>query len=277
MKIRKYISFTLAVCLLCSVLCACTDSGAAEPPQSPAEAAASEAPEAEPSPSPVHETAPESSSEPTEAPSLGQTISDYAKQFEGFKYVYGAENPDTGFDCSGLIYYVFRQFGYRLNRVAKDQNTDGEKIESVDELLPGDIVLFSNGGAINHCGIYLGNDLFIHAMDSEHGVVITSLSEWASTRKLYMRRIVGSDMPVYTQEEVEALDEADRQYQEWLRSQPTPTPTPAGPRPGVSDTPETPYVPTPTPAPTEEPFEEEPPVEESAPENTENTEIPESE
>lgn len=202
---------------------------------------------------------------------LGEEIANFAKQYEGYKYIYGAQSPDVGFDCSGLIWYVYRQYGYRMNRVAVQQNSNGNKVESMDDLLPGDIVLFSAGGTINHCGIYLGDDLFIHAMDKAHGVVITSLSEWASTRKLYMRRIVGSEEPVYTQEEIQILDQEEADYLEWLKTQPTPTPKPKGPEPGVTDCPSTPYVPTPTPEPTPEPTTppEEPPAEQGSGESGE--------
>lgn len=274
---KQFLLIFIAVLVLSvgiATLSACGNESAVS--EAPAAAEETEAPSPTPAAEEAETPAP-ATPEPT--PYLGCEIADFAKQFEGWKYVYGCESPEDGFDCSGLIYYVYRQFGYRLNRVAKDQNTDGDKISSMEELLPGDIVLFSYGGQINHCGIYLGDDKFIHAMDKENGVVITSLSEWAAPRRLYMRRIVGSDMPRYTQEEVEALDEADREYNEWLRSQPTPTPTPAGPRPGTSDTPETPYVPTPTPAPPPDPEPEDPGPEEqteqTAPDSSQSGETPE--
>ena len=48
--------------------------------------------------------------------SLGREIADYAQGFVGYRYVYGAESPSVGFDCSGLVYYVYGQFGYSLSR-----------------------------------------------------------------------------------------------------------------------------------------------------------------
>ena len=274
---KRFLLIFIAVLVLCVGIAALSACGSTQSENTAAPSATE--PPAETPAVTVEITATEAPATPEPTVYRGNEIAEYARQFEGYKYVYGCESPEDGFDCSGLIYYVFRQFGYRLNRVAKDQNTDGDKISSMEELLPGDIVLFSYGGQINHCGIYLGDDEFIHAMDKENGVVITSLSEWAAPRRLYMRRIVGSEMPVYTKEEVEALDEADREYNEWLRSQPTPTPTPAGPRPGTSDTPETPYVPTPTPAPPPDPEPEDPGPEEqteqTAPDSAQSGETPE--
>ena len=52
---------------------------------------------------------------------LGRQIADFAAGFEGCKYVYGGKSPETGFDCSGLVYYVYGEFGYALMRVAADQ------------------------------------------------------------------------------------------------------------------------------------------------------------
>ena len=172
------------------------------------------------------EQTPSVSEEAENAPhelSLGEQIAEYALQFEGYKYVYGGETPEDGFDCSGLIWYVFRQFGYKMFRVAKDQATNGEDVEK-DVLLPGDIVLFSKGKTINHCGIYLGDGMFIHAMDKEHGVVVTSLDEWIATRNLTSRRIVGV-MERMTLDEIIRIEQEEYEYQEYLKSIATPEPT----------------------------------------------------
>ena len=148
-----------------------------------------------PAPTPVPTPIPTSdpTPAPTEPPYEGELIAEYALQYDGYDYVYGAEDPETGFDCSGLVFYVYRQFGYRLNRVAEDQAKNGAEVESLDDLLPGDVLCFSwiNSSYINHAGIYIGDGCFIHAMDSEHGVVISSLEEYLETHKCYPRRIIG--------------------------------------------------------------------------------------
>ncbi|MFW2551549.1 NlpC/P60 family protein, partial [Klebsiella pneumoniae] len=45
----------------------------------------------------------------------GKQIADFALQFVGYNYCWGGKSPDTGFDCSGLVYYTYAQFGYTLN------------------------------------------------------------------------------------------------------------------------------------------------------------------
>ena len=109
--------------------------------------------------------------------SLGQQIIDYAKNFMGVKYVYGANGPNS-FDCSGFTRYVYSHFGYTLNRTASDQLSNGVKVSDSGSLQPGDLVLFNNGrtsrGA-SHVGIYIGGGQFIHASTNAYKVQIDNL------------------------------------------------------------------------------------------------------
>ena len=100
----------------------------------------------------------------------GEDIVAYAKKFLGCKYVYGTAGPNT-FDCSGLTSYVYKHFGYSLNRTSGGQRSNGTKVNKSD-LQPGDILCFSG-----HVGIYIGGNKFIHAANPRRGVIITSLSE----------------------------------------------------------------------------------------------------
>ena len=119
---------------------------------------------------------------------LGRQIADYALQFVGYNYCWGGTSPSTGFDCSGLVYYVYSQFGYTLNRVACDQANNGV---SVSDLQPGDILCFYSGGSyIGHVGIYIGDNKFVHAQNSATGVVVTELSGYYASRGYEARRIV---------------------------------------------------------------------------------------
>jgi cell wall-associated NlpC family hydrolase len=95
----------------------------------------------------------------------------YAKQFLGCKYVYGGTSP-SGFDCSGFTQYVYKHFGISLNRTAAAQYSNGT---SVTNLQAGDLVMFGTSG-INHVGIYIGENSFIHAANTNSGVTIDSLS-----------------------------------------------------------------------------------------------------
>ena len=98
------------------------------------------APSPDPSPSvpptPRPTPSPTPSPSPTPVPYEGEEIAQYALQFNGYRYNYGGMDPSTGFDCSGLVYYVFRQFGYKLNRVAADQALNGIEVKTKADLLP---------------------------------------------------------------------------------------------------------------------------------------------
>ena len=99
-----------------------------------------------------------------------------AKSYIGYNYVSGGASPETGFDCSGFTKYVYSQYGITLNRVAECQADNGTPINKED-LQPGDLVLFSYYGSdsIGHSGIYIGDGNFIHAANSNRGVVIDTL------------------------------------------------------------------------------------------------------
>jgi cell wall-associated NlpC family hydrolase len=121
----------------------------------------------------------------------GQEIVDYAMQFLGVKYVYGGTSP-SGFDCSGLVYYCYRHFGYSINRTATAQSYNGATVSSSD-LQPGDLVFFKKRGSSNigHVGIYVGNGQFIHAPHTGAVVKISSLaSGYYKTQYWGARRIV---------------------------------------------------------------------------------------
>jgi cell wall-associated NlpC family hydrolase len=122
----------------------------------------------------------------------GRTIADFALQYDGFRYRYGAASPKSGFDCSGLVYYVYTHFGYTIPRTARAQYKNGAAVEKPD-LKPGDLVFFSgNGGrSITHVGIYIGDDQFIHASTWRYGVKINSLVGSYWEKALYgARRLI---------------------------------------------------------------------------------------
>lgn len=110
--------------------------------------------------------------------SKGQEIADYALQFLGYRYVYGGASP-KGFDCSGFTTYVYKQFGYTLNRTCSGQLDNGTPV-SMSELQPGDIVIFRKGNSskrATHVGLYIGNNQFIHASTPTKGVIISKMSD----------------------------------------------------------------------------------------------------
>lgn len=121
--------------------------------------------------------------------SVGEKMAQMAKSYVGYKYVYGGANPSTGFDCSGLVYYICGQLGYSVNRTADNQIYNGVAVEKAN-LQPGDLVFFTNyqtNKGIGHVGIYIGNNQFVHASTPTTGVIISSLSE-----ATYVKRYVGA-------------------------------------------------------------------------------------
>jgi cell wall-associated NlpC family hydrolase len=95
----------------------------------------------------------------------------YASNFLGVPYVWGGTSP-SGFDCSGLVQYVYAHFGIDLPRTSQEQQTVGTAV-SRDELQPGDLVFF--GSPAYHVGIYVGGGQFINAPKTGDVVKIASL------------------------------------------------------------------------------------------------------
>ncbi len=107
-----------------------------------------------------------------------------AMQYLGVPYVWGGASP-RGFDCSGLVVFVFAQIGISLPHSTYALWNVGSPV-SRDQLQPGDLVFFSGLG---HMGIYIGGGQFIHAPHTGDVVKISSLSGYYASAYMGARRV----------------------------------------------------------------------------------------
>lgn len=106
-----------------------------------------------------------------------------ALSLTGIKYKYGGKTPETGFDCSGFVRYVFSQAtNLTLPPTARAIAQIGKTVKK-DELQPGDLVFFNTlKSAFSHVGIYMGDNKFIHAPSAGKSVRVESMKDgyWAN-------------------------------------------------------------------------------------------------
>ncbi|MGM0338561.1 hypothetical protein IGK47_001640 [Enterococcus sp. AZ007] len=97
-----------------------------------------------------------------------QKIMDEALKYQGYPYVFGGSNPQTSFDCSGIVQWCFAKVGINLPRTAQAQYDVTQHL-SLAEAKPGDLIFFhstySTSDYVTHIGIYVGNNRMYHAGD----------------------------------------------------------------------------------------------------------------
>ncbi len=116
--------------------------------------------------------------------SYAQEVLLSALSLTGIKYKYGGNSPDTGFDCSGFVRYVFGQAAnLTLPHGARAISQLGQAVP-VDQLQPGDLVFFDTlKTAFSHVGIYLGNNRFIHAASAGGGIQVVNMKDEYWTKR----------------------------------------------------------------------------------------------
>ena len=111
--------------------------------------------------------------EPARAPSDASagTANDVlfrAMALVGTPYHWGGNTPEGGFDCSGLVGYVYRHAAYmQLPHSSREMAAmKGQKVARMTDLASGDLVFFGSGSSISHVGVYVGKGRFVHAPNS---------------------------------------------------------------------------------------------------------------
>lgn len=120
---------------------------------------------------------------------IRNTAADIGLQYVGYRYAWGGTSPRTGFDCSGLVYYVFQTMGISISRDYWGMMDRGTPV-SRNQLQPGDLVFFVNTykAGLSHVGIYVGDGQFVHAVDERRGVQVDSLSSSYYAARYYAAR-----------------------------------------------------------------------------------------
>lgn len=163
----------LSVTLLLSVLAGLTACGSAP---TRTELSAREAVQSQPVPGPAPSA--------RAAPSLGERAASIALQQVGVPYRYGGQSP-TGFDCSGLVHYSYSRAGGRVPRTTGQLWDSTARVERAD-LRPGDLIFFAIDGKMQHVGMYIGGNEFVHAPSSGKQVSVASLAT-AYYNRAYLR------------------------------------------------------------------------------------------
>lgn len=115
---------------------------------------------------------------------FGYSVVDYARHFLGVRYSWGGTSPRTGFDCSGLVRFVYGHFGIVLPHSSYGDLTLGRRV-SRRWLRPGDLVFFADA---SHVGIYVGSGRFIDAPHSGSVVRISTMGSYGYYAARRLRR-----------------------------------------------------------------------------------------
>ena len=117
--------------------------------------------------------------------------------YVGTRYLFGGATPQSGFDCSGFVQYVYRRNGVTLPRTSRLQSAAGKSLAAkLEGLRAGDLLFFSQrGDVVDHVAIYAGKDRILHSTSSGGGVRYDDLGSargrWFAGRLVAARRVLG--------------------------------------------------------------------------------------
>ena len=124
----------------------------------------------------------------------GNALVETAKRYLGVPYVWGGTTP-SGFDCSGLMQYVYRENGIDISRTTFEQIKEGTAVNK-ENLQPGDLVFFGSWEDPHHVGMYIGNGQYLHAPQTGDVVKISELgarSDFVTGRRIINSYYTGTD------------------------------------------------------------------------------------
>jgi cell wall-associated NlpC family hydrolase len=136
-------------------------------------------------------SSPAAASDTAHLPARAARVRELALSFRGVPYKWGGTTP-RGFDCSGLVQYVYRDVGVNLPRTSGNQALKGSAV-SLTSIEVGDLIFFSiKRGVISHVAIYVGDNQFLHAPSRGKRVCTESLDNpWWRSRIKRVRRVLG--------------------------------------------------------------------------------------
>lgn len=136
-----------------------------------------------------------------------------ATSFLGVPYLWGGTTP-AGFDCSGLVQYCYREvFNIELPRTTYYQCEVGVEVP-FEELLPGDLLFFDDGGDVHHVAMYLGDGYYVEAPHTGDVVKITAMNDKLPD---FAKRVVEArdiDMSEFSDEQLAQFVEREKYLQE---------------------------------------------------------------
>lgn len=102
-----------------------------------------------------------------------QNYIDFVRKYNGTKYVPGGISP-SGWDCSGFTQWALKCLGVSIPKLAEQQAMEGTpvSIHRPSQWKPGDILVYSSGGKVNHVALYLGDNQLMHALNSKYDTLI---------------------------------------------------------------------------------------------------------
>lgn len=135
-----------------------------------------------------------------QTPVDNSNVADIARQFVGTKYSWGGTTPKTGFDCSGLIHYAYKQIGINIPRTAKEMQTIGVEVPSLQDVKVGDIICTPGSGQTGKhvkmvSRVDNGQIYTIEAKGKKDGIIETPLTNTSNITTI--RRVTDSNSNNY--------------------------------------------------------------------------------